>query len=49
VRERVAVPRSSHDTRAWVRLAEDGARFGAAAAPFDDAGGLWREGLLDAE
>ena len=49
VRDRVAVPRSGHDTRAWVRLAGDAARFGAAAAPFDDAAGLWREGLLDTE
>lgn len=49
VRDQVAVPRSSHDTRAWVRLAGDGARFGDAAAPFDDAANLWREGLLDAE
>lgn len=49
VRDRVAVPRSGHDTRAWVRLAENGARFGTAATPFDDAGGLWREGLLETE
>ena len=49
VRDRVAVPRSGHDTRAWVRLAGDGARFGAAAAPFEDAAGIWREGLLEAE
>jgi len=49
VRERVAVPRSGHDTRAWVRLAGDGAAFGAVAAPFDDAVGLWREGLLRAD
>lgn len=49
VRDRVTVPRSGHDTRAWVRLAQDGSRFGAAAAPFDDAAGLWREGLLEDE
>ena len=49
VRAKVAVPRSGHDTRAWVRLAGDGARFGRAAAPFDDVVGLWREGLLETE
>lgn len=38
--------RNGHDTRAWVRLARDGSRFGAAAQPFDDAMPLWREGLL---
>ena len=49
VRDRVAVPRSGHDTRAWVRLAGDGTRFGDAATPFDDAADLWREGLLEAD
>jgi hypothetical protein len=39
-------PRGGHDTRAWVALAIDGGRFGSAAAPFEDAGPLWREGLL---
>jgi len=41
------VARSGHDTRAWVRLARDGSRFGTAATPFEDALPLWREGLLD--
>lgn len=49
VRERVAVPRSGHDTRVWVRLAGDSARFGKPQAPFEDAAGLWREGLLKAQ
>ena len=49
VRDKVAVPRSGHDTRAWVRLAADGAVFGKAEAPFDNVDGLWRAGLLDAE
>ena len=49
VRANVAVPRSGHDTRAWVRLAGDGAAFGEAAAPFDDVEGLWRKGLLASE
>ena len=39
-------PRGGHDTRAWVALAQDGARFGAATAPFADAAPLWREGLM---
>ncbi len=49
VRARVAVPRSGHDTRAWVRLAGDAAAFGTAGAPFDKVDGLWREGLLATE
>ncbi|MFC0253265.1 hypothetical protein [Massilia consociata] len=49
VRDKVAVPRSSHDTRAWVRLAGDGARFGAADTPFEGAMALWREGLVETE
>ena len=49
VRDKVAVPRSGHDTRAWVRLAGDGAAFGKADAPFDNVVGLWREGLLATE
>lgn len=49
VRDRVAVPRSGHDTRVWVRLAGDGAAFGEAEAPFDDVDDLWREGLLAPE
>jgi hypothetical protein len=43
------VARSGHDTRVWVRLAEDGSRFGAAARPFEDAAGVWKEGLLSDE
>jgi hypothetical protein len=43
------VAHGGHDTRAWVRLAKDGTRFGQAAAPFADAAPLWREGLLDDE
>jgi ADP-ribose pyrophosphatase YjhB (NUDIX family) len=41
------VARNGHDTRAWVALAQDGNRFGAAATPFDDALPLWHQGLLD--
>lgn len=49
VRAKVAIPRSGHDTRVWVRLAGDGAAFGKAEAPFDDVDELWREGLLATE
>lgn len=40
------VPRGGHDTRVWVKLAEDARRFGNVARPFEDAAPLWREGLL---
>ncbi len=40
---------SSHDTRAWVRLARDASIFKQGATPFDDAGAAWSEGLLNAE
>lgn len=46
LRHDVPVAHSGHDTRAWVRLAQDGARFGHAGAPFEDVAPLWREGLL---
>ena len=41
------VARSGHDTRIWLKLAEDGKRFGAAGKPFEDAAVLWKEGLLN--
>jgi hypothetical protein len=46
VRSRQPVDGAGHDTRAWVRLARDGASFGNAAAPFEDVLPLWRKGLL---
>jgi hypothetical protein len=46
VRQDQPVARNGHDTRAWVRLARDGARFGTAAQPFEDALPIWREGLV---
>lgn len=46
VRAAVAIPNSGHDTRVWVRLAEDGTRFDADATPFEAAQVLWREGLM---
>ena len=45
LRQDQPVARGSHDTRAWVRLARDGSRFGTGGKPFDDAAPLWREGL----
>ena len=39
----------SHDTRAWVRLAGNGAVFPAAAAPFEDVAAAWSEGLFSDE
>jgi hypothetical protein len=49
LRQDVPAERSGHDTRAWLRLARDGARFGNAAAPFEAALPLWKEGLLSDE
>jgi hypothetical protein len=46
LRDDVPAARSGHDTRAWVRLAQDGAGFGTAAAPFEAALPLWKQGLL---
>lgn len=40
---------SGHDTRAWVRLAADGAIFPQAAAPFEDVAAAWSQGLLSDE
>ena len=37
---------SSHDTRAWVRLARDGKVFKRGATPFDDVNNTWNQGLL---
>jgi hypothetical protein len=46
VRKTQPVDGAGHDTRAWVRLAGDGAGFGKATAPFEDVLPLWRQGLL---
>ena len=40
------VPGPHHDTRAWLRLAGDPARFAAADTPFERVHALWRQGLL---
>ncbi|WP_317205131.1 hypothetical protein [Janthinobacterium sp.] len=37
---------ASHDTRAWLSLVKDGIGFGPGATPFDQAGALWRRGLI---
>lgn len=49
VRATQPVSGAGHDTRAWVSLARDGATFGAAEQPFEDALPLWRKGLLTDE
>jgi hypothetical protein len=49
VRQDQPVSGGAHDTRAWVKLAKDGASFGTADAPFEDVGDLWRKGLLSDE
>ncbi|HEX8787317.1 MAG TPA: hypothetical protein VF793_14120 [Telluria sp.] len=46
VRKDQPVARNGHDTRVWVRLAQDGSKFGKDAQPFADVMPLWREGLL---
>ena len=46
LREQQPVRGGSHDTRAWVRLAREGSVFANAAAPFEDANGPWRRGLM---
>ncbi|HEY1043687.1 MAG TPA: hypothetical protein VGE60_07490 [Telluria sp.] len=46
VRANPVVPRSHHDTRAWVRLARDGDVFMHAATPFEQARAPWNAGLV---
>jgi hypothetical protein len=46
VRREQPVDGGGHDTRAWVRLARNGASFGTAATPFEDVAPLWQKGLL---
>jgi ADP-ribose pyrophosphatase YjhB (NUDIX family) len=49
LREVQPVARSGHDTRAWIRLARDGAVFQHAATPFEDVSHAWGQGLLSDE
>jgi hypothetical protein len=42
-------PGEHHDTRAWLRLVRDPAVIPAAATPFDQVRGLWRQGLFSAD
>lgn len=46
LRSNPVVPRSHHDTRAWVRLARDASVFPQAATPFEQARAPWNEGLV---
>jgi hypothetical protein len=46
LRANPVVPRSHHDTRAWVRLARDGSVFPPAATPFEQARAPWNKGLV---
>jgi len=47
VRDAVATPHSGHDTRVWLRLADNGSDLVGGATPFDAAQALWRKGLLE--
>jgi hypothetical protein len=49
LRSEHTVPGGTHDTRAWVKLVSDARVFKAAATPFEDVSGAWREGLLQDE
>lgn len=49
VRSDQPVARNGHDTRVWVRLAHDGARFGKGEQPFADVMPIWREGLTSGD
>lgn len=46
VRDDQPVPGAHHDTRAWLRLAQDRAVFGAGESPFERVQALWQQGLL---
>jgi hypothetical protein len=48
VRERAeqAVDTGPHDTRVWIRLAEDTQAFGRSGSVFERVDGLWQAGLL---
>lgn len=45
LRDAVVVPGSGHDTRAWVRLADNPSVFPDTATPFQDVSEAWRRGL----
>lgn len=45
LRDAVAVPGSGHDTRAWVKLADNPAVFPDSGTPFQDVNETWRRGL----
>ncbi|MET3130439.1 hypothetical protein AAKU55_000696 [Oxalobacteraceae bacterium GrIS 1.11] len=37
----------SHDTLAWLALVKDGSTFSTFNTPFEEAGSLWRKGLIE--
>ncbi|HEX6703902.1 MAG TPA: hypothetical protein VF169_04010 [Albitalea sp.] len=45
VRADQPVEGAHHDTRVWLRLAQDRSAFGAGETPFERARSLWRQGL----
>ena len=47
VRREQPVGASSHDTLDWLRLARDGQVFQDSGTPFEQAGQLWSQGLID--
>ncbi len=47
VRDEPGLPGSHHDTRAWLRLVRERARFGSDGSPFAQVAALWRDGLLE--
>jgi len=46
VRDAQPSSHSSHDTRAWLKLATQGSVFGKETTPFHQAATVWSEGLL---
>lgn len=49
LRSNPVVPRSHHDTRAWVKLAKDASVFPRAPTPFEQARAPWNDGLVSEE
>jgi hypothetical protein len=47
LRDREPLAGSHHDTRAWLRLAQEPRVFAAGAARFEQAQGVWQRGLED--
>ena len=47
VRHELPAGASSHGTLGWIRLARDGLAFQDSGTPFDQAGQLWNQGLME--